>query len=167
MSEGTNLAEEALKTVQEAEEIESQVDKALNIEKEAADSDQIAETLGNLQGIIERHARQLLDVETKLKEKRQMLKNIFENDEKLNEAETQASAAAQAMKERKAQVSNNSEAVTLKLQVAEINQEKKEIEEALSNHLVNYHQLTGSTSFDTTDGDQWDFSIRAKVKAKK
>ena len=141
--------------------------EAFDIAKETADSNRIAETLSALQGIIERNAHELQNVEHELKEKRQMLKNIFDNDTTLHEAEEQAQTANKKAKERKTEISNNSQAVSLKLQIAEINQNKKEIEEALSNHLVNYHQLTGSTSFDTSDGDQWDFSIRAKVKISK
>lgn len=167
MTNTINPADEALKEVQDEKAIDEQVNQALSLEKETAASDQIAETLANLQAIIERSANQLVDVETKLKEKRQMLKNIFDNDEKLAEAENKAANVSKELKERKTEISNNSQAVSLKLQIAEVNQEKKEIEEALSNHLVNYHQLTGSTSFDTADGDQWDFSIRAKVNPRK
>ena len=141
--------------------------EAFDITKETADSNQIAETLAALQSVIERNANELKNVEHELKEKRQMLKNIFENDSQLAESEQVAQEASKKAKERKAEIQNNSQAVSLKLQIAEINQGKKEIEEALSNHLVNYHQLTGSTSFDTSDGDQWDFSIRAKVKISK
>ena len=167
MTNTINPADEALKEVQNEKAIDDQVNQALSLEKETAASDQIAETLANLQAIIERSANQLVDVETKLKEKRQMLKNIFDNDEKLAEAENKVATISKELKERKTEISNNSQAVSLKLQIGEVNQEKKEIEEALSNHLVNYHQLTGSTSFDTADGDQWDFSIRAKVHPRK
>ena len=45
--------------------------------------------------------------------------------------------------------------------------QQKELEETLSNHLVNYHSLTHSNSFDTSDGDQWEFSITAKIKPRK
>lgn len=167
MSDNINPADEALKQVQTEKQVEDSVNQALDLEKEAAASDQLAETLANLQALIERHAHNLIDVESKLKEKRQMLKNVFDNDEKLSEVENTVAEASKALKERKTQITNDGQVVSLKLQIAEVNQEKKEIEEALSNHLVNYHQLTGSTSFDTADGDQWDFSIRAKVKPKK
>jgi hypothetical protein len=77
-----------------------------------------------------------------------------------------AQVIEQELKEKKAKVTNDPKVVSLKLELAEIAQEKREIEETLSNHLVNYHQLTGSTSFDTSDGDQWEFKIQARVKAK-
>ncbi len=134
---------------------------------EVAASDKIAETLSALQGVIERNARELLEVEKTLKEKREMLKGQLENNLEVSEAEAKAKSLMDELKQKKAKVAADPATVSLKLQIAEISQNKKEIEEALSSHLVNYHQLTGSTSFDTTDGDQWEFNIRAKVKAKK
>ncbi len=130
-------------------------------------SNKIAETLNALQGVIERNAHELQNLEKQLREKREMLKNSIENHQEISEAEVKAQAASQEVKERKAKFANDPGLVSLKLQIAEMSQNKKEIEETLSDHLVNYHQLTGSTSFDTSDGDQWEFNIRAKVKAKK
>ena len=83
------------------------------------------------------------------------------------EAKEEVEKHTEAMKERRVQLQNDPQSTSLKIDVAELNQQKKELEETLSNHLVNYHALTNSTSFDTSDGDQWDFSIRAKIKAKK
>lgn len=163
---GDDLVNEALAEDTQATN-SSELNQAFDIARETANSDQIAETLSALQAVIERNALELQNVEHELKEKRQMLKNIFENDSTLAEAEEKAIAASSEVKERKSKLQNDSQAVSLKLQIAESNQQKKEIEEALSNHLVNYHQLTGSTSFDTSDGDQWEFNIRAKVRAPK
>jgi len=134
---------------------------------EIKQSNELAETLTSLQNLIEKHARELTRIEGELKEKRQSLKSVFDNDVQLTEAIEEVEKHNQAMKERKVQLQNDPQSTSLKIDVAELNQQKKELEETLSNHLVNYHALTNSTSFDTSDGDQWDFSIRAKIKAKK
>jgi hypothetical protein len=55
----------------------------------------------------------------------------------------------------------------LKVKISELREEQKELEETLSGHLVNYHSITNSNSFDTSDGDQWEFSIKAKIKPRK
>lgn len=130
-------------------------------------SNELAETLTSLNNLIEKHARELTRIEGELKEKKQSLKNIFDNDVQLTEAMEEVEKHNLAMKERKAQLQNDPQSTSLKIDVAELNQQKKELEETLSNHLVNYHALTNSTSFDTSDGDQWDFVIKAKIKAKK
>ncbi|MDO5561215.1 MAG: hypothetical protein Q4G02_00330 [bacterium] len=134
---------------------------------EVAASDKIAETLNALQGVIERNAHELQNVDRTLHEKREMLKNMLDNNTEISEAEVKAKAMNDELKQKKAKVAADPASVALKLEIAEISQNKKEIEEALSEHLVNYHQLTGSTSFDTSDGDQWEFNIKARVKAKK
>ena len=134
---------------------------------ELAKSNELAETLDSLQNLIEKHARELTRIEGELKEKRQSLKNVFDNDIQLTEAKEEADKFTQTMKERKVQLQNDPQSTSLKIDIAELGQQKKELEETLSNHLVNYHSLTNSMSFDTSDGDQWDFSIKAKIKAKK
>jgi uncharacterized protein (DUF3084 family) len=137
------------------------------VRDELAASNQIAETLTTLQTVIERNANELSTLEKQLKEKREMLTNIMENDQELAAAKNEAKKNAEAAKKRQADVASQPQAVNLKLEIAEMAQNKKEVEEALSSHLVNYHQLTGSTSFDTTDGDQWEFNIKARVKARR
>lgn len=129
-------------------------------------SDDLAETLTSLQNLIERNANELERVGNALKEKRESLKSVFENDSALQEVTDSATAMQQQVKERKSLIANSAQATSLKAQIGELNQEKKEIEETLSNHLVNYYTMTNSKSFDTSSGDQWEFSIRAKVKGK-
>lgn len=145
----------------------SQASQGADVDSELAESNQLAETLNSLQNLIEKHARELTRIDTELKEKRQSLKSVFDNDVQLIEAREEVEKHTQAMKERRVQLQNDPQSTSLKIDVAELNQQKKELEETLSNHLVNYHALTNSTSFDTSDGDQWDFSIKAKIKAKK
>lgn len=145
----------------------SQASQKIEAEDEVSKSNELAETLTSLQNLIEKHARELTRIEGELKEKRQSLKSVFDNDVQLTEARDEVDKHNQAMKERKIQLQNDPQSTSLKIDVAELNQQKKELEETLSNHLVNYHSLTNSMSFDTSDGDQWDFSIKAKIKAKK
>ena len=134
---------------------------------EAAASDQLAETLTSLQNLIEKHARELTRINSELKEKRESMKSDFENDVQLEEAKAEVERQNVALKERKSQLQSDPQVTSLKVDIAELNEQKKELEETLSNHLVNYHALTNSTSFDTSDGDQWEFNIKAKIKGKK
>lgn len=134
---------------------------------EVAESDEVANALTSLQNVIERNANELQRVGNELKEKRESLNNIFENDQELATAEEQAQQLTFQVKERRAKLQADPQTTSLKVQIGELSQQKKEIEETLSNHLVNYYQLTHSTSFDTSDGDQWEFKIQARVKSRK
>jgi hypothetical protein len=131
---------------------------------EIANSQKVAETINALQGVIERNALELQELAKKIKLKREMMKSTLDQNQGLAEAEEKVKAVATELKEQKSKVANDPAMVSLKLELAELAQNKREIEETLSSHLVNYHQLTGSTSFDTSDGDQWEFKISARVK---
>lgn len=134
---------------------------------EVAESDKVAETLTSLQNVIERNATELERIANELKEKRESMKNVFENDQELAQAEEQISVVSNQLKERKAKLQADPQVTSLKVQIGELSEQKKEVEETLSNHLVNYYQLTHSTSFDTSDGDQWEFRVSARVKPRK
>ncbi|PIR61807.1 MAG: hypothetical protein COY81_01480 [Candidatus Pacebacteria bacterium CG_4_10_14_0_8_um_filter_43_12] len=136
-------------------------------EDEGVQSDKLAGTLTHLQNIIERNANELLRISSELRELREGLKNVFENDAELTEAQDQAEVIIQAVKQRRTQLQNNPQITSLKVKIGDLNEQKKEVEETISNHLVNYFALTNSKSFDTSDGDQWEFDIKAKVKPRK
>ncbi len=155
---GNDLAAAALKQAQAS---------SVNPSDEAAASDQVAETLSSLQNVIERNANELLKISEELKHRRESLKNIFENDTELSVAEDQAQQFTNQVKERKTKLQADAQVTQLKVQIGELNEQRKELEEALSNYLVNYYQMTNSTSFDTSDGDQWQFAIKARVKPRK
>jgi len=151
----------------EVSDSEASVSGTTSDQDDMAASDELASTLGSLQNVIERNAQQLEKIQEELKHKRESMKNVFENDTLLAEAQEQQALYSNQLKERKAKLQADPQVTSLKIQIGELNEQKKEVEEALSNHLVNYYQLTNSKSFDTSDGDQWDFVVRAKVKPRK
>lgn len=134
---------------------------------ELAESEKMAETLNSLQNLIERHANRLETIKQELREKRNGMRNFFENDTQLNEAQDQVDQNAVQLKERKSQLQADPQITSLKVGIGELREQQKEIEETLSNHLINYHSLTNSTSFDTSDGDQWEFNIKARIKPRR
>ena len=138
----------------------------LSEEEEIKRSDELADTLISLQNLIERHALELTKIDAELREKREAMKNVFENDATLSEKKDEIDQYNQQYKERKSQLQNNPQVISLKVDVADLNEQKKDLEETLSSHLINYHTLTNSTSFDTSEGDQWEFVIKAKIKKK-
>ncbi|HYD35682.1 MAG TPA: hypothetical protein VD999_06445 [Vitreimonas sp.] len=167
LKSGDDLALEALSQASGQPTAPNSSAPSSDSDDEAVASDQIAQTLTSLQNVIERNANELERLGEEIKHKRESLKNIFENDTQLGEAEAQMQVVSEQLKERKAKLQSDPQVTSLKVQIGEINEQKKELEETLSNHLVNYYQLTNSTSFDTSDGDQWEFNIRAKVKPRK
>ena len=160
LDDGEDLALNALNQAQDDDII-------LETDDEVVKSDEIAETLTSLQNVIERNALNLEELSGKLKQFREQLKGVFDNDSELSGAEEQAKEVTTKVRTRKSQLMTDPTVVRLKNDIGELNEQKKEIEEALSNHLVNYYQLTNSKSIDTSDGDQREFVIRAKIKPAK
>ena len=143
--------------------VENVVSK-LNKGDEASASDEFAQTLHSLQNLIERSATRLTECQDELKQHRESLSNVFDNDQSLSEATEMMKEHSKMVKERKSQLQQDPQVTSIKLKIADTRKQKKEIEEDLSRYLVSYYQLTNSTSVDTSDGDQWDFSIKAKMK---
>lgn len=140
--------------------------KKVDLDDEVAASDEVAQTLTSLQNLIERNANELDRLRQELKEHRQSLKNVFDNDATLNEVEQIAQEATVKIKERKQTIDAQPEVRQLKLKIADTREEMKEIEETLNSHLISLFQMTGSQSFDTSDGDQREFTLKAKVMSK-
>ncbi|MEA2056564.1 MAG: hypothetical protein U9O78_02510 [Patescibacteria group bacterium] len=157
----------AIEAMSQASQSASAGDNKLSTEEETAKSDDFAETMHALEKLIESKARKLMLVKNKMKKKREMIKSVFENDVQLSEAEQQKEEIRKTWKERKTKLKETPEVQELKQAIGEMRDDQKDLEESLSNHLISYHQLTNSTSFDTSEGDQWEFKIKAKVKNRK
>ena len=155
----TDLAEEMLGQTQ-AKSATPEVD-------EVAASDQLADTLAALQAVIERNAMELERISKAMREKRESLESVLGNDTTLATAEEELKKQTMEVKQRKSSVMSSPQVVSIKNDILEITQQRKEVEEALNTHLLNYYSLTHSMSFDTSDGDQWDFSVTAKLKRKR
>lgn len=170
------MADDALPQPQDTNKLESGEDLALKALSEASESDsdsevaasdELADSLNHLQNVIERNALELQRLKEEMKQKRESLKSVFENDAQLAEAEEEQKKLSGTVKERRAQISSSPQATSLKAQIGELKEQQKDIEETLSNHLINYYSITNSKSFDTSEGDQWEFNITAKVKTRR
>lgn len=138
--------------------------RVTSTDDEVEQSNQIAETLTHLQNVIQRNADQLKALSEELKVRRDSLRSIFENDAELAQAEEEVKQQTDTLKQRKAKVASSAETIAIKTEIDELRAQMTEIEEALNSHLLNYYALTNSTSIDTPDGDQREFTIKAKLK---
>ena len=158
----------AIEALSQASSTAKAVSKSSNDSLSEVDqSDEFAQTLHSLESVIESKANKLMDLKQRAQEKNEMVKNVFESDAQFQEAEDVKNEATQAHKQRRSALEDTAQIRSLRDDLRQIKEEMKDLEESLSNHLISYHQLTNSTSFDTSDGDQWEFNIKAKVKSKK
>ena len=132
-----------------------------------AQAEEFGETLLATQNLIQRYSHQFDTLKKQMSELRESLNNLFENDTELQEKEAQAKSLVTDVKQQKQKVKESPEAVQLQLKIKDLGEEKKEIEEALNNHLLRYYQLTGSQVIEQPDGSEREFSVSARLKGKK
>lgn len=124
------------------------------------------QTILSLQNIIERNATALKEVKKEKKLVVDQQKSIVDNDPIIAELNEQIEPILQSIKERKAKIKNDPEFVKLKMQKREMGEEEKELSEALSNHLTNYYQQTGTKSVPTSSGNEIGFKIKSNFTSK-
>jgi chromosome segregation ATPase len=135
--------------------------------EQVAEAEEFGETLVATQNLIQRYSQQYDTLKHQMSELRESLNNLFENDEELQAKEAEAKTLTTDLKAKRQQVKEAPEAVQLQLKIKELGEERKEIEEALNNHLLRYYQLTGSQVIENPDGSEREFSVNARLKGKK
>ena len=125
------------------------------------------EALTATQGLIQRLSNQLDTLTKKQKELNDMLKGVFENDEKLQEADTVAQEANQTVKSRKKDLNDSQEVKDVKMKITDVREDVKMVKESLNTHLINYFQMTTSFLVDLPDGSEREMVIQARLKPKK
>lgn len=142
------------------------VQKALQDDEKPAEAfDQ--ESMTATEGLIQRLATQLDELKVKQKELGEMLKGIFENDETLSTAQTQAKEATKTLKDRQGQLNETQEVKDIRMKLGDLKEDMKMIEESLDIHCLNYYQMTNSMVFPTLDGSEREFVLKARLKPKK
>jgi peptidoglycan hydrolase CwlO-like protein len=123
-----------------------------------------AETLDATQNLIIRLTQQLEDLQKQQRDLKEMLKNIFDNDDKLQQAQQIVDEQSKEARSRKTEISQTPQAIELKSKVADLSEDLKMVMESLNTHLLNYYQLTGSKAVDFPGGEEREMVIRARLR---
>jgi len=123
-----------------------------------------AETLDATQNLIIRLTQQLEDLQKQQGDLKEMLKNIFDNDDALQQAQQIVDEQSKTAKSRKNEIAQTSQVIELKSKIADLSEDLKMVMESLNTHLLNYYQLTGSKAVDFPGGEEREMVIRARLK---
>jgi hypothetical protein len=124
---------------------------------------QLAEALNHLQAVIERNVEQLDNINEELSIEGNTLKNILDNDAEMASSQEQAEELTNKVKQRRTQLMASPEVAQAKTKMAELKEQRDEIQEALNTHLLNLYKITGQKIIDFSTGEQREFKIRASV----
>ncbi len=125
------------------------------------------ETYNAVQNLIARLSAQLDELNQNIRSQREMLSNVYENDATLAEAKEKVQAIKNEEKAQQSKLSETEEVMGIKTKIAEISEDIKMVKESLNTHLLNYYQMTGSTTVDLPDGTEREFTVNANLKPKK
>lgn len=134
---------------------------------DSTDDNGTGKTLTAVEGIIRRQSTRLDELKEQAKILNDQLRSILDNDEELSTVAEEVKTATRKQKERKTALSNSAESMQIKYKLKELKESIKDIEESLSNHLLNLFQITGVKEFDTDDGKKREYDVRAKLRGMK
>lgn len=106
----------------------------------------------DLTGLINSHMKQIEDLKTKIGKLKEMLDDIFNNDETYQAHDKAVKEATKVRGGTKKQILKMPQAADLSNQIQSMRSLVKEHSDELSGYLQDYAQSTGSTSFETEDG---------------
>lgn len=125
------------------------------------------ETYNAVQNLIARLSAQLDELNQNVRSQREMLSNVYENDATLAEAKEKVQAIKNEEKAQQSKLAETEEVIGIKTKIAEISEDIKMVKDSLNTHLLNYYQMTGSTTVDLPDGTEREFTVNANLKPKK
>ena len=124
------------------------------------------EEFRSLQNLIVVLTHQQDEIKANLKNLKQMYKNIFENDEDLVKHEESLSQAKKSVNDRKTELKGRGDVIELRSKIEDASEDLLMVTDSLSNHLLNYFQITGSKTVDLPGGNEREYTIKAKLKGK-
>ena len=116
-----------------------------------SDSD-AATTILDLTGLINSHISQITRLKTEAGKFKEMLDDIFVSDPVYQEHDKAAKEAAKIRANTKKQILKQPQAADLTAKVQELRNQIKERNQELSDYLQEYARSTGTSSFETEDG---------------
>lgn len=128
-----------------------------------ATDDNNASDFLNLDGLIKRYISQIDKLKKELKEKKDMYNDSLEGDSVYHEQEEKAKEANQLKNSTKLQIVKQPAIAELSEAIGGIRDSIKEMEETLSDYLLQYQKQTGFSEIETDDGQRLIIVNKAKL----
>lgn len=126
-------------------------------------SDNDAILLVRIEEMIKTHMSQIDELQEQISKRKEMLDDIFVNDETYQEHDKIAKEAATIRSKTKQQIMKRSDAAELFNKVRDLKSEQSELREGLSDYLREYQRLSGSNEIEGNDGEIREIVYTAKL----
>lgn len=124
-------------------------------------------TLLHLEQMIHGYLSDVERLRKQLKSQKEMFKQSFEQDKDFNEVSEKQKEVKRAHNEVKQRIARTDGVSAVKTKIEELQSEMKDVQQALSDYLNRYSQLTQATSFTGPDGEVLTIVRTAKLVKKK
>lgn len=126
-------------------------------------SENDAVLLVRIEEMIKTHMAQIDTLKEDITKRKDMLDDIFVNDETFQEHDKVAKEAAKIKANTKKEILKRSDAADLSNQLKSLKSEQKELKEGLSDYLREYQRLSGSNEIEGEDGEIRQIVYTAKL----
>lgn len=134
---------------------------------EEADSSNDATLLLRIEEMIKTHLTQIDSLSEDITKHKDMLDDIFVNDETYQEHDKTAKEAARIRTKTKQEILKRADAADLSNKLKALKSEKKELQTGLSDYLREYQRLSGANEIEDSDGELRQIVYVAKLGSKK
>ena len=124
------------------------------------------EIIVNMESMIKSHISEIDKLNTELKKHKEMLDDIFKNDETFQDHSEKAKEANKIKQNTKKQILKRPEAADLDNKVKSFKSQIKETQEALSDYLQEYARMSGINEIEGDDGEVREIVYVAKLVKK-
>lgn len=130
-------------------------------EQEASSSDAVL--LVRIEEMIKTHLAQIDNLQEEITKYRDMVNDIFLNDETFQEHDKVAKEATRIRSSTKQQIMKRPDTADLSNKLKSLKSEQKELKEGLSDYLREYQRLSGSNEIEGEDGQLRQIVFVAKL----
>ena len=139
-------------------------DKKTPIETPAKDSDAVL--LLRIEEMIKTHISQIDNLSEEAKKYKEMIDDIFGNDEVYKQHDEVAKEAAKIRSKTKAEINKRPDVADLNEKFKSVKSQKKELSEGLSDYLREYQRISGLNGIEGEDGELREIVYVAKLVKK-
>lgn len=125
-----------------------------------------AALLIRIEEMIKTHLSQINTLSEQITEHKDIVDDIFKNDETFQKHDEVAKEAARIRSKTKSEIMKRPEVADKAAKLKELKSEKKELQEGLSDYLREYQRLSGSNEFEDENGEVREIIYVAKLVKK-
>ncbi len=119
--------------------------------------------LTRIEEMVKTHLSQIAELKEEISKHKEMLDDIFANDETFQEHDKLAKEAARIKSNTKKEIMKRPDVASLAEKLKSLKSEQKELKEGLSDYLREYQRLSGLSEIEGEDGELQQIVFVAKL----